>query len=69
MPIKDVVPNNLRALEERVKRQQERVLELKQSGHDAGNAIIILDVMTEALLKLIDLEAKSYSAPAPEVRH
>jgi hypothetical protein len=59
MSIQDVIPTNLRALEERVKRQQERVMELQRTGHDARNAIIVLDVMTEALLRIMELHAKS----------
>jgi hypothetical protein len=59
MAIEDVVPNNLRFLEERVKRQQDRVSELRQAGADTRNAVIVLDVMTESLVRLIELQNKN----------
>lgn len=59
MTIDEIFPSNLRALEERVKRQRERVSELQRSGQDASNAKIVLDVMTESLVRLLEFHEKN----------
>jgi hypothetical protein len=59
MTIDEIFPSNLRALEERVKRQRERVSELQRSGQDATNAKIVLDVMTESLVRLLEFHEKN----------
>jgi adenylate kinase len=57
--IDEIFPSNLRALEERVNRQRERVSELQRSGQDATNAKIVLDVMTESLVRLVEFHEKN----------